>query len=281
LSGIKAATPWLRHFRRGAVENQGTFLDGGGGRGRFGDRYMVNWAMRPVRVICLGLFAATLALSLAACGDEEPKQRAAFIAFLNDRIVSKPGVHLPVPTDEETKSFGPYAAQLAVIVDFNHKMDEVSAGSMGGFATLSQQVHSLGDVIAHKQDIAKLHDALAGFQPELKKQIAAADAARAALPPQPDDLKAVYAAAYDRDVTAPSTVMADALPALDETVQAMLAIANFVAANGSKITINGSMVNTTDPKLQPQLQDLLAKLNAASQKTSDARDRLMKTMNGG
>ena len=41
------------------------------------------------------------------------------------------------------------------------------------------------------------------------------------------------------------------------------------------------MVNTTDPKLQPQLQDLLTKLNAASQKTSEARDRLMKTMNGG
>lgn len=242
---------------------------------------MGNWALRPVRVICLGLFAAALAVSLASCGDEEPTQRAAFIAFLNDRIVSKPGVHLPVPTDEETKSFGPYAAQLAVIVDFNHKMDEVSTGSMGGFATLSQQVHSLADVIAHKQDIAKLHDALAGFQPELKKQIAAADAARAALPSQPDDLKTVYAAAYDRDVTAPSTVMADALPALDETVQAMLAIANFVAANGAKITINGSVVNTSDPKLQPQLQDLLTKLNAASQKTSEARDRLMKTMNGG
>ena len=241
---------------------------------------MVSWVIKPVRALGASLFAAALAGALVACGDDEPKQRAAFIAFLNDRIVSKPGVHLPTPTDEETKSFGPYAAQLAVIVDFNHQMDEVSSGSMGGFATLSQQVHSLGDVIAHKAEIAKLHDALAGFEPELKKQIAAADAARAALPPQPDDLKPVYAAAYDRDVTAPATVMSDALPALDETVQAMLAIASFVDANRSKITINGSMVNAADPKLQPQLQELLTKLNAASEKTSEARDRLMKTING-
>ena len=156
---------------------------------------MVNWAMKPVRVICLGLFAAALAVSLASCGDEEPTQRAAFIAFLNDRIVSKPGVHLPVPTDEETKSFGPYAAQLAVIVDFNHKMDEVSTGSMGGFATLSQQVHSLADVIAHKQDIAKLHDALAGFQPELKSRSRRPMRRTGRCRTQPDDLKAVYAAA--------------------------------------------------------------------------------------
>ena len=242
---------------------------------------MLNWAVRPVRLFCMTAFAAALAFSLSGCGDQEPTQRAAFIAFLNERIVNKPGVHLPMPTDEETKSFGPYAAQFAVIVDFNHKMDEVSSGSMGGFSALSQQVRSLADVVAHKQDIAKLHDVLGGFEPELKKQIAAADAARAAFPPQPDDLKPVYAAAYDRDVTAPATVMVDALPALDETVQAMLAIADFVDRNASKITINGSMVSTSDAKLQPQLNDLLTKLRAASQKTSDARDRLMKVVNGG
>src|SRR5271167_2846482 len=103
---------------------------------------MLNWAIRPVRVFGAAIFAAALAFSLAGCGDDEPTQRAAFIAFLNERIVNKPGVHLPVPTDDEVKSFGPYAAQFNVIADFNHKMDAVSAGSIGGFEGLSQQVHS-------------------------------------------------------------------------------------------------------------------------------------------
>ena len=212
---------------------------------------MMNWAIRPVRAIFAAAFAAALVFSLGGCGDDEPTQRAAFIAFLKERIVDKPGVHLPAPTDEEVKSFGPYAAQFNVIVDFNHKMDAVSAGSMGGFAALSQQVHSLADVVAHKQEIAKLHDVLGGFVPELKKQIAAADAARAAFPPQPDDLKPVYAAAYDRDVTAPATVMVDALPLLDQAIQAMLAVTAFIDQNASKITVNGPMVSTSDPKLQP------------------------------
>ena len=59
---------------------------------------------------------------LAACGDKEPEQRAAFTQFLQTRIIDKPGVRVPQLTAEE-KSFGDYAAHYAVITDFNSGMD--------------------------------------------------------------------------------------------------------------------------------------------------------------
>ena len=38
---------------------------------------------------------------LAGCGDDEPKQRKAFIEFLQTRIVDKPGVHVPRLNDDQ------------------------------------------------------------------------------------------------------------------------------------------------------------------------------------
>ena len=69
------------------------------------------------------LLALALPLVLAACGSKEPEQRAAFTQFLQTRIVDKPGVRVPKLTEEEKKSFGDYAAQYAVITDFNAAMD--------------------------------------------------------------------------------------------------------------------------------------------------------------
>ena len=49
------------------------------------------------------IFALALALPLllAACGDKEPEQRAAFTQFLQTRIIDKPGVRVPQLTAEE------------------------------------------------------------------------------------------------------------------------------------------------------------------------------------
>jgi Protein of unknown function (DUF3053) len=46
----------------------------------------------------------TLALSIAGCFDQEPAQRKAFIEFLQNRIINKPGLHIPMA--KNLQSFG-------------------------------------------------------------------------------------------------------------------------------------------------------------------------------
>ena len=61
----------------------------------------------------VALFA--LSFTLAACGHDEVAQRKAFMEFLQTRIIDKPGIGVPQPTDDAARSFGVYAKHCAVI----------------------------------------------------------------------------------------------------------------------------------------------------------------------
>ena len=41
--------------------------------------------------------------------NKEAEQRKAFTAFLQTRVLDKPGLRVPMPTEEEKASFGDYA----------------------------------------------------------------------------------------------------------------------------------------------------------------------------
>ena len=56
----------------------------------------MKFLFRPIVALALAL-----PLLLAACGDKEPEQRAAFTQFLQTRIIDKPGVRVPQLTAEE------------------------------------------------------------------------------------------------------------------------------------------------------------------------------------
>jgi hypothetical protein len=238
----------------------------------------VQAAARALRAAGL---AIVLAAPLAACGDAEPDQRRAFIAFLKTRIVDKPGVHLPIPSDDERKSFGPYEAQFEVISGFNKALDQKSDETMGAFARLSAHAHSLGDLMTQKADLQSLHDGIDAFEASLKAQVDAANSARAAFPPQPDDLKPVYAAAFDRDVTAPGAVMGEALPVANASIASMLDIVAFIQAHPGIIVINGPSVTTSDPKLAPQLNALIEKMNENAKRTQAEFQKAQSLVTGG
>ena len=227
------------------------------------------------------LVGAPLALFLAGCGAGEPEQRAAFIAFLKARIVDKPGLHLPIPTDEERKSFGPYAAQFDLIADFNKALDAASAETMGKFADLTRSAHSIDAILARKDEIVGLGGAVDRFADALKAKLAAAEAARAALPPQPDDLKPVYAAAFERDVTGPAAAFLEASPALKSALAALVDVAAFVERHKSALTISGSTVQASDPKLVAPLNDLMKAVAESAARVNEQMQKLQKVMNGG
>lgn len=223
------------------------------------------------------ILAAALPLVLAACGNKEPEQRAAFTQFLQTRIVDKPGVRVPQLTEEEKKSFGDYAAQYAVITDFNAGMD-ASVKPLSGIMQKGS-MRSLNDIVARRDDLKAVQASLNDMGAALKEQQAKADAARAQLK-QPEDLKAVYDKANEKTVSLPADTFRDVLPQLNATFDSSLKIADYVAAHAAQIDISGPIVKVQDPAVQAELNKLLQDLNAQAKNVQQAQTRMQAVMVG-
>ena len=223
------------------------------------------------------VLVAALPLMLAACGDKEPEQRAAFTQFLQTRIVDKPGVRVPKLTEEEKKSFGDYAAHYAIITDFNAGMD-ASVKPLSGILQKGQ-VRSVNDIVTRREDLKSVRAGLNDMSAALKEHRAKADAAHAQLK-QPEDLKAVYDKAYEKTITLPADTFGDVLPQINATYDVTLKIADYVEANKSKIEISGNSVTVTDPAVQAELNKLLQEMNAQAKNVQQAQTRLQAVIMG-
>jgi hypothetical protein len=219
-----------------------------------------------------------LTLVLAGCNDE-PEQRKAFIEFLQTRIIDKPGLHVPHLTADETKSFGPYADQYAIITNFNDGLDKSVAQPMAQ-AIDRGAIHSLDDVVTRHADFVAARDGMAQLRQAIDKQLASADTAHAALK-QPDDLKPVFDKAYERDVTIPAKAFEDIFPDLSQALSAIIDLGDFIQQHKDKVTINGSVLQTSDPALQPRLQALVDAVIAKNDAIAKAQEHLRDVMNGG
>jgi Protein of unknown function (DUF3053) len=227
----------------------------------------------------LHLASVLIAFALFGCGDNEATQRKAFIEFLQNRIIAKPGVHVPHLTAEETAAFGDYAKHYAVIADFNGNLDQAVSQPMLQ-AIAKGTPHSLAEVMARRQDVAAVGEGMATIRAALDQQLATADAAHAALK-QPDDLKPVYDAAYARDVTMPAKAMADIFPEVDETMKSILVLADFVAAHQGAVKVQGAMIQTSDPSLQPALAAMIDKVREKGDAINKAQQRVKALIVGG
>jgi len=229
---------------------------------------------RPLALVTIVL----LTVFVAGC-DNEPAQRKAFIQFLQTRIIDKPGLHVPHPTQEEAASFGDYAKQYAVITDFNDGLDKSIAQPMTE-AINRGAIHSLDDVVTRHADFIAARDGIAKLHDAIDKQLAAADAAHAALK-QPDDLKPVFDKAYERDVTVPAKAFDDIFPDLSQALSAIVDLGDFIDQHKDKVSIVGNQLQTSDPALQPQLQAMINALLAKNEAISKAQEHLRLVMNGG
>ena len=226
-----------------------------------------------------GALCLLAAFALAACGPGEATQRKAFIEFLQTRIVAKLGVHVPKLTAEETAVFGGYAKHYAVIADFNNTLDSAVSLPLQQ-AIAAGAPRSLDEVVARRQDIAAIAAGLATIRTALDQQLAIADAAHAALK-QPDDLKPVYDAAYERDVTMPAKAMAEIFPDADAALKAILALADFITEHQDAVKIQGSMIQISDTALQGPLTALIDAVRAKNEAIVKARQKLDALVVGG
>ncbi|MDF3831780.1 DUF3053 family protein [Cupriavidus basilensis] len=225
----------------------------------------------------LTVLIAALPLVLAACGNKEPEQRAAFTQFLQTRIVDKPGVHVPQLSAAEKASFGDYAAQYAVITDFNAGMNN-SVKPLGNIVQKGA-MRSLGDIVAHRDEVKAARDMLSGMRGALDAEQAKADAAHAQLK-QADDLKAVYDKAYDKTVTLPANTFKEIFPQVDAAFASGLKIVDFVEENKARIEISGLVVKVQSPAVQADLNKLLQEMNEHARGVNQAQSRLRSVMLG-
>ncbi|MFQ6571991.1 DUF3053 domain-containing protein [Pseudomonas sp. UM16] len=223
------------------------------------------------------LLALALPLVLAACGNDEPEQRAAFSQFLQTRIIDKPGVRVPKLTPDESKAFGEYTAHYAVITDFNGEMD-ATVKPLGSLVQKGS-MRSLNDVISRRDDIQAIQTGLNDMAAQLKQQQAKADSAHAQLK-QPEDLKVVYDKAFEKTVSVPANTFLQVLPQINGTLDSSLKVADYVNAHKAQIEINGPVVKVQDPKVQAELNTLLQDLNAQAQTVQQAQVRMQAVMLG-
>jgi len=219
----------------------------------------------------------TAPLLLTACGDKEPDQRAAFSKFLQTRILDKPGVRVPQPTEEEKKSFGDYASHYAVITDFHAGMNQ-SVTSMDA-AMQQGSIRTVNDLIARRGDLVKARTTMTEINTAIAKQQAQADAAHAQLK-QPADLKPVYDGAYDRVVTQPANAFKAVFPLVDASLQRAVDTADYVEKNKAKIQVSGATVRVSDPKVQAELNTRLQALNSGAAALNKSQADMQKMIMG-
>ncbi len=234
--------------------------------------------MASVRRALAPILLLAIAVMLTACGNKEAEQRTAFSTFLQTRILDKPGVHVPTPTDADKAAFGDYAQHYAVITDFNEGMNKSISQPMSAVMAKGG-LRSIEDIVTRRADLQTAREAMASLRTALDQQLATADAARAKLK-QPDDLKAVYDKAYERTVSTPATTFRDVFPAVDAVFGHALAIADYIQANSGKIQINGASISVSDPAVQAKLNDMLTQLGAQSTAINEAQRKLQGVLRG-
>lgn len=236
---------------------------------------MIAFNRRAAGFAALALVACSLLLT--ACGDSEPEQRKAFMAFLQTRIVDRPGVHVPVANDDDIKAFGPYAAHYKLITDFVGNSQLMAMNKTMNDAL--PQLRSFQDLIDKRAEVRlggeRLRDAIKAADVKL----AETEKARAALK-QPDDLKKVYDAAFDKVITRPMQGFRETTPIALDIIDAALKLADYMVAHRDKVKIVGTSPQATDRKTQDEVNALANALNANAPRMNEAQRRLRIILQG-
>jgi len=212
-----------------------------------------------------------VALGLAACGGDEPAQRKAFIEFLQTRIIDKPGLHIPIMSEQDVANLGPYADHYRIMNGFHHRLDATLSADF----TRAMQIgspRSIKDLVQHRALLPIITQGME-MKTEIDKALADADAAHAALK-QPPDLKAVYDKAYEHMVTKPANVFRELIPIMVSGLPVIEKVAAFLDEHRNAIEYRGGMPYTRDARLRPQLDALMQEAVKVSQASVEGKRKL-------
>jgi hypothetical protein len=102
------------------------------------------------------------------------------------------------------------------------------------------------------------------------KKIETVNAARAALQ-QPPDLKEVYDNAFDRLITRPATLFRRMLELLPSSLDAMIAVGDYVAKNAGVIRVVGMNATSVDPVVERHVRELIEAMHENDKDVADIK----------
>jgi hypothetical protein len=148
-------------------------------------------------------------------------------------------------------------------------------------AQVTQRVslNSVQDLVDNRGALRSVKDDLGKITVAMNKVQADAVQQRDALK-QPDDLKAVYDRAFDKNVIDVARAFNEAVPVVIAVAEAGIALADYVDANRSKVIIQGKNVGGKDPKTQREIDNLVKNLGSQAPKFQDAQRRLRVVLTG-
>jgi hypothetical protein len=214
----------------------------------------------------------SFALLLAGCFGQEPAQRKAFIEFLQTRIIDKPGLHIPIMSDQDVANFGPYADQYRIMNGFHHRLDAAIAKDFARAMQIGSP-RSVEDLVQHRALLPTITQGMAKMKTAIEKALADADAAHAALK-QPPDLKVVYDKAYEHMVTKPANVFRELIPIMVSGLPVIEKLAAFLDEHRNAIEYRGGMPFTRDARMRPQLDALLQEAVKVSEASAEGKRKL-------
>jgi hypothetical protein len=213
-----------------------------------------------------------LALATAGCFDNEPQQRRAFITFLQTRIIDKPGLHIPIMSDQDVADFGPYADHYRIMNGFHHKLDASISKDLARVMQIGNP-RSLEDLRDHRDIFPVLKRGMANTKTDPDKAEGEADAAHKALK-QPPDLKTVYDIAYDRMMTAPAKVFRELGPMIEDILPAIEEVAAYLDEHRDTVAFLGGSPVVSDPAARAKLAALMEAAGRAAQASEEGKQKL-------
>jgi len=235
-----------------------------------GDEEILMLSQRFLRILCLMLVVLCASFA-SACRQKEQEERKAFIAFLETDVIAAAGTDRARMSDAVRKKVGEYGRHFDVIAVHSKELRDINARLTGEKTRIAAHGSVPMDKLGSER--ARIELIVAAFSRSMQHIDAAkarADAARAALK-QPEDLRAAFDRAYEKEVSGYAAASQALYAAQKDFYVEALRMGAFIEKNRDKIQFRNKTVTIDEQALlheynalQKALQDKFQKMQAAS-----------------
>lgn len=226
--------------------------------------------------LCCALVLAFSLAALSGCGDTEPEERRAFIAYLNDTILAQKGVELPELSPAEKKSIGAYKKHYELLTGFQKTLAKETRKNTGELlalfntedvTALAERERSLKKAVRETEKLRKIILSLLEKTDKAKTKLA-----------MPDDLAAVYNPVYAKVVSLPAASSAAVFDVARSAFAANLDLLDFIGSNSRDVEISGGTINLKNPGLKDELDGKASAVRDRTLALQRALAEMVKTM---
>ena len=225
--------------------------------------------MPPPRIpsiLCMMLLVLCAAFA-GACGGREREQRKAFIEFLEANVAA--GADRVRMSDATRTKIGGYARHFDVLATYSKDLGDVSARLAGEKARIAAPgAVSMDRLGSERARIEQLVAALSRSAQQVDAIKARADSAKAALT-QPDDLRAAFDKAFEREIHEYAAALQNLYAVQKDFYSEAARMGMFFEKHREKMHISGTAVTIDEQALVTEYNALQKSLQEKARKMQD------------